>query len=84
VAADWTAEMLERLPADAWHYELVEGRVVRMPPPSPREVWVLWPEQRELEVWKPGASTPRTLHAGDVLEGGEIVPGLQVMLDQLR
>ena len=35
VAADWTADMLERLPADGWCYELVEGRVVRMPPPGP-------------------------------------------------
>jgi Uma2 family endonuclease len=34
-AHDWTVEMFERLPADTWHYELVEGRVVRMPPPSP-------------------------------------------------
>ncbi|HVA89755.1 MAG TPA: Uma2 family endonuclease [Chloroflexota bacterium] len=35
VAADWTADMLEQLPADSWCYELVEGRVVRMPPPCP-------------------------------------------------
>jgi Uma2 family endonuclease len=34
-AADWTAEMLERLPDDGWLYELVEGRVLRMPPPGP-------------------------------------------------
>src|ERR671937_3327642 len=35
VAANWTAAMLERLPDDGWLYELVEGRVVRMPPPGP-------------------------------------------------
>jgi Uma2 family endonuclease len=35
VAADWTADMLERLPDDGWLYELVEGGVVRMPPPGP-------------------------------------------------
>src|SRR5207248_10209810 len=35
VAADWTADMLERLPDDGWLYELVAGRVVRMPPPGP-------------------------------------------------
>ncbi len=184
VTADWTVDMLERLPPDAWLYELVAGRVVRMPPPGPehgrlegnvylalalhvrahglgevyvgatgwdltrpgesqdtvlagdvalvragrlplppprkgqtyrplapdlvveiaspsqsrpdlaekarlwiergvREVWVLWPEQRELDVWKPGAATPRTLHAGEVLEGGEIVPGFQVRIEQV-
>jgi Uma2 family endonuclease len=35
VAAHWTADMLEKLPDDGWLYELVEGRVVRMPPPGP-------------------------------------------------
>lgn len=35
VAADWSAEMLDRLPDNGWTYELVEGRVVRMPPPGP-------------------------------------------------
>lgn len=32
LAAGWTAEMLARLPADGWRYELVQGRVVREPP----------------------------------------------------
>lgn len=35
VATNWTADMLERLPDDGWRYELLEGRVVRMPPPGP-------------------------------------------------
>jgi Uma2 family endonuclease len=30
----WTIEMLEALPDDGWQYELVEGRLVRMPPPG--------------------------------------------------
>ncbi len=34
VATNWTADMLERLPDDRWHYELLEGRVLRMPPPG--------------------------------------------------
>lgn len=34
VATGWTADMLERLPADGWRYELLEGRVLRMPPPG--------------------------------------------------
>jgi Uma2 family endonuclease len=35
VATNWTADMLERLPNDGWQYELLEGRVLRMPPPNP-------------------------------------------------
>jgi Uma2 family endonuclease len=42
VAADWTANMLERLPDDGWQYELVEGRVVRMPPPGPDHGHISW------------------------------------------
>lgn len=35
LADKWTVDMLERLPIDGWLYELVEGRVLRMPPPGP-------------------------------------------------
>ena len=31
-AEHWTADMLARLPADGWRYELVQGRVVRLAP----------------------------------------------------
>lgn len=183
-ADDWTADMLERLPDDGWLYELVEGRVVRMPPPGPdygriegnihvalalhvrahslggiyvgetgwdltrrgerrqtvlssdvavvraerlplppprrgrtysplapdlvvevaspsqyrpdladkagiwldrgvRMVWVLWPEQREIDVWTPGTAEPRTLHDDDALDGGDVVPGFRLALDQV-
>jgi len=42
VADDWTADMLERLADDGWLYELVEGRVVRMPPPGPDHGHTEW------------------------------------------
>ena len=184
VAADWSADMLERLEDDGWLYELVEGRVVRMPPPGPdhgriegniylalvqhvrahglgevyagetgwdrarrgerrdtvlasdvavvraerlplppprkgrtyrplapdlvveiasptqyrpdladkahfwldrgvRLVWVAWPDRRELDVWAPGAADPQTLHGDDYLEGGAVVPGFHIPLDQV-
>jgi len=34
VATDWTADMLACLPDDGWRYELLGGRVLRMPPPG--------------------------------------------------
>ena len=184
VAADWTADMLEQLPADGWRYELVEGRVVRMPPPGPEHgrlegniylalalhirarglgevyvgetgwdltrpgerqdtvltsdvavvlaerlplppprkgltyrplapdlvvevasptqsrpdladkalhwiergvaaVWVIWPAQRELDVWTASVREPRTLHEDDDLDGGDVVPGFSLSLSQL-
>lgn len=48
VAANWTADMLERLPDDGWLYELVEGRVVRMPPPGPDHGQTEWSIARVL------------------------------------
>ncbi len=183
VADKWTAEMLERLPGDGWRYELVEGRVVRMPPPGPdhgriegniylvlalyarthgagevyvgetgwdltrpgerrdtvlagdvalvrterlplppprrgrtyrplapdlvvevasssqarpelidkaqqwldrgvRLVWLIWPDQREVDVCVPGAE-PRTLRGDDMLDAGDILPGFSVAIDKL-
>jgi Uma2 family endonuclease len=184
VAADWTADMLDRLPDDGWLYELVEGRVVRVPPPGPDHgriswviarplgtyveahglgeiyvgetgwdltrrgertdtvlasdvavvrsarlplppprrgktyrpiapdlvveiaspsqyrpdltdkaqrcldrgvslVWVIWPDHRELDIWTPGATEPRTLQGDDTLDGGDIVPGFSLALSQI-
>jgi Uma2 family endonuclease len=181
VATNWTADMLERLPDDGWHYELLEGRVLRMPPPgtdhgnlearlsrrlgnyveeqrlgevyvgeggwdltrpgesgdtvlgadvafvraarlplpSPRRgtsyrplapdlvveiaspsqyqpemgekaqlwldrgvrlVWVVWPARRAIDIWTPDAGAPRTLHDGNYLTGGDVVPGFRLPL----
>jgi Uma2 family endonuclease len=176
--------MLDQLPDDGWLYELVEGRVVRMPPPGPdhgyvegriylalamhvqanalgevyvgetgwdltrsgesrdtvlasdvavvragrlplppprrgrtyrplapdlvvevasptqyrpeladkaghwldrgvRMVWVAWPEQRELDIWTPGAAEAYTLHDDDMLDGADVIPGFHTPLAQL-
>ncbi|HZS89861.1 MAG TPA: Uma2 family endonuclease [Chloroflexota bacterium] len=184
VAEDWTADKLELLPDDGWQYELVEGRVVRMPPPGPdhghiawliaqplgtyieahglgeiyvgetgwdltrsgeptdtvlasdvavvrsqrlplppprrgttyrpiapdlvveiasptqyrpdladkaqrwldrgvRQVWVIWPERHEIDIWTPGATGPHTLQGDDTLDGGDIVPGFSLALSQI-
>ncbi len=45
-------------------------------------VWVLWPDQRELDVWSEGISEPRTLQEDDTIEG-DVVPGFLLPLNQL-
>jgi len=183
-AADWTAEMLERLPDDGWLYELVEGRVVRMPPPGARHgrlesrfdrrlggyveehqlgetyvgetgwdltrggeskgtvlasdvavvraerlplplprrgktyapiapdlvveiasptqfrpdlghkarlwlercvrmVWVVWPDDGELDVWSSATGEPRTLTGDDELDADNVIPGFRIRLSQI-
>lgn len=47
------------------------GRDVRL-------VWVVWPRRREIDVWEPGDEAPRTLTAGDMLDGGTVIPGFTV------
>ncbi|MFM9105143.1 MAG: Uma2 family endonuclease, partial [Chloroflexota bacterium] len=38
-------------------------------------VWLADPERRSVTVWTPDEA-PRTLHPGDTLDGGAVLPGL--------
>jgi Uma2 family endonuclease len=41
-----------------------------------RVVWIVWPRQRQVEVWHPGdTALSATLGIGDVLSGEDVVPG---------
>ncbi|MGH2516307.1 MAG: Uma2 family endonuclease [Ktedonobacterales bacterium] len=41
-----------------------------------RLVWVVWPGQRQVDVWRPGADEAMaTLNETDMLDGQEVVPG---------
>jgi Uma2 family endonuclease len=46
-------------------------------------IWVLWPARRELDVWTVGTREPRTLRGDDSLEGGAVIPGFLLPLNQL-
>lgn len=181
----WTIETLEALPDDGWQYELIEGRLVRMPPPGPdhgnqearlhgslyayvrahrlgetyvgetgwdltrpgekddtvqasdvafvraerlplppprkgttyrpiapdlvvevaspsqqqrrdlhdkarrwlergvRLVWVVWPDRKAVDVWKPGVAKPHSLTGQAELDGGDVVPGFRVPIAEI-
>lgn len=41
-----------------------------------RLVWVVWPDDRQVDVWLPGSDMPvGTLGEHDVLDGGDVLPG---------
>ena len=44
-----------------------------------RLVWVVWPWSGHIDVWRPGnlAAPATTLHAGDTLDGEEVIPGFR-------
>jgi Uma2 family endonuclease len=49
-----------------------------------RLVWLIWPRQRELEVWRPGSASPvTTLGQGDTLDGRDVVPSSTYPLAKL-
>jgi Uma2 family endonuclease len=50
--------------------------------------WLLFPQQRAVEIWQPGAdpAEPVVMHrieAAEVLEGGELLPGLRLELTEI-
>jgi Uma2 family endonuclease len=44
--------------------------------------WLLFPEQRAVEIWRPGAE-PQRLETAEVLEGGDVLPGLRLELEEI-
>jgi len=47
-----------------------------------RLVWVVNPETRTIRVYRPGEHS-RLLQAGDTLEGGDVLPGFSVAVDDI-
>jgi Uma2 family endonuclease len=39
-----------------------------------RLVWAVWPERREVDVWRPGSTNATTLGPGDQLDGEDVLP----------
>lgn len=51
---------------------------------SVRLVWIVWPRNQQVDVWRPGTDQPvATLNAGDVLDGLDVVPGFLYPLANL-
>jgi len=49
-----------------------------------RLLWVLWPRQRQVDVWRPGDTAPSaTLRDGEWLDGEDVVAGFRYSLARL-
>jgi Uma2 family endonuclease len=59
--------------ADKIQYYLLHG--VRL-------IWVFDPEERSVRIYRPGAD-PRILHPGDTLDGGDVLSGFSVAVDDV-
>jgi Uma2 family endonuclease len=44
--------------------------------------WLLFPEERAVEIWRAGAESQR-LEGAEVLGGGELLPGLRLELEEI-
>ncbi len=49
-----------------------------------REVWVIWPGRREVDLWRPGSPEPvATLKADERLAAPELLPGFGIQVAEL-
>ena len=80
-AGDWITDMFERLPDDGWLYELIEGRVVRMPPPGPDHGRI--ESKIDYVLRAPGAEQPHTLAGDTTLDAGDVIPGVHIHLNDI-
>ncbi len=40
-----------------------------------RLAWIVCPRRRQVDVWHPGDTAPKTLAIGDTLDGEDVIPG---------
>jgi Uma2 family endonuclease len=59
-----------------------DGQLISMTPNGAQLGWLLFPEQRAVEIWRPGAE-PERLEEAEALEGGDVLPGLQLELEEI-
>ena len=49
-----------------------------------RLLWLIWPRDKQVEVWRPGSDIPvATLSGADALDGLDVVPGFLYPLSRL-
>lgn len=49
-----------------------------------RLIWVVWPRQKQVDIWRPGSDQPiATLTVGDILDGLDVLPGFTYPLADL-
>jgi Uma2 family endonuclease len=48
-----------------------------------RLVWVVDPIAQTITVYAPGAGDERVLQSGDTLDGGDVLPGFSVQVDEV-
>jgi hypothetical protein len=50
-----------------------------------RLVWIVWPKQRQVDVWRPDADRPiATLGTSDALDGMDVLPGFTLLRPEGR
>lgn len=67
-------------PSDKWND--IRNKVQEWLDNGARLVWLATPSAREVMIFRRG-QRPRTVGAGDVLEGEDVLPGFSVEVDQL-
>jgi Uma2 family endonuclease len=71
VAPDLAVEIAS---PDQYHPEMAEKARLYLAS-GVRLVWIVWPAQKQVDVWRPGHDAPgTTLNPGDALDGEDVLP----------
>lgn len=80
LAPDLVAEVVS---PSQYHPEMAE-KVRQWLAAGVRLVWVVWPDERQVDVWLPGSDAPVvTLGGHDALDGRDVLPGFTYPVTQL-
>jgi len=80
LAPDIAAEMVS---PDQYHPEMAKKAQLYLKK-GVHLVWNIWPDQQQVDVWRPGSDVPiNTLGAGETMDGLDVLPGFSLPVADL-
>lgn len=77
-------ELVAEIASPSQHRPELAAKAERWQRAGVHLVWIVWPQDRQIDIWDPRAGNePRILTMGDELDGGNVLPGLSLPLQQL-
>jgi Uma2 family endonuclease len=75
-------ELVSPSDGGAWGSEALRRKLASYLANGAQLGWLLFPEQRAVELWLPSGE-PQRIESAEVLEGGGALPGLRLELEEI-
>jgi Uma2 family endonuclease len=75
-------ELVSPSDGGAWGSEALRRKLAAYLANGAQLGWLLFPEKRAVEIWRPGAE-PQRLENAEVLDGEAVLPGLRLELAEI-